>query len=104
MLGRVLKPKISFIRVCFPDEICPGECDHGVPSADWLAPIGHDPLALSVRSGPFFFANSAALEFKTAVEVETILTPTEEELLARSEAEIFKDISQKPPQVRVFVY
>ena len=81
-----------------PDEICPGECDHGAPASDWSEDIGHDPLALSVRSGPFFFSNSPALEFKTAVEVETTLTQTEQELLERSESIISNEISNEAIQ------
>jgi len=58
------------MRICFPDEICPTYCDHGHPSADWDADLGHTPLTLNVHSGPYFYENSPALDFHQLVQVE----------------------------------
>ena len=71
------------IRVCFENEICPGYCEHSSPAAAWSEELEYQPLTINVRSGPYFYVDSVAIDFQQLVEVEQNL-PSEESDYGRS--------------------
>ena len=76
------------VRICFPGEDCPGECDHGDAHLHWSKKLEYEPLTLSARSGPFFFTDSPSLDFSSVEQTEALLPSEDSEGSNRAVPEI----------------